>query len=187
MSEWTGSSDPTTTETTTSYIPDSTTQYSWIFSFGASGAAVKSRKGNTKAFVFDPEDSTDIIAFSDRSDRFIGSMNLKKLVKNFNKYDDDNDLPEGVITSYQDNGEWHNHAVTIKNIKKKNQKYHVEAVTSADWPDYQDTLHSANFFVDSWEAEATPTSYYVPGVTLSTSITSTNHVAAHFLMDYGQI
>ena len=60
-------------------------------------------------------------------------MNLKKLAKNFNKYDDDNDLSEGVITSYQDNGEWHNHAVTIKNIKKKNQKYHVEAVTSADW------------------------------------------------------
>ncbi|AII41940.1 hypothetical protein KR100_00775 [Synechococcus sp. KORDI-100] len=92
-----------------------------------------------------------------------------------------------MISSYQENGEWHNHAVTIKNTKKKNQKYYIEVVTSADWPDYQDTLHSTNFFVDSWEAEATPMSYYVPGVTLLTTITSTNHVAAHFLMDYGQI
>ena len=74
-----------------------------------------------------------------------------------------------------------------KNVKKKNGKYHIKAETSSDWPDYQDTLHSANFFMDSWEAEATDTSYYVPGVTLSSSITSTNHVAGHFLMDYGQI
>tara|TARA_Y200000002_G_C22544407_1_gene605467 strand:+ start:86 stop:649 length:564 start_codon:yes stop_codon:yes gene_type:complete len=187
MSKWTGSSDPTTTETTTSYIPDSTTQYSWIFSFGAGDAKVKSKKSGNKAFVFDPEDSTNIIAFSDRDDRFIGSMNLKKLAKQFKTYYDDSDLPEGVITSYQDDGEWHNHAVTIKDVRKKNGKYHVKAETSSDWPDYQDTLHSANFFMDSWEAEATDTSYYVPGVTLSSSITSTNHVAGHFLMDYGQI
>jgi hypothetical protein len=187
MSKWTGSSDPNTTETTTSYIPDSTTQYSWIFSFGAGDAEVKSKKSGNKAFVFDPEDSTNIIAFSDRDDRFIGSMNLKKLAKQFKTYYDDSDLPEGVITSYQDDGEWHNHAVTIKDVRKKNGKYHVKAETSSDWPDYQDTLHSANFFMDSWEAEATDTSYYVPGVTLSSSITSTNHVAGHFLMDYGQI
>ena len=48
MSQWTGSTDPTTTETTTSYIPDSTTQYSWIFSFGAGDAKVKSKKVATK-------------------------------------------------------------------------------------------------------------------------------------------
>ena len=102
MSEWTGSTDPTTTETTTSYIPDSTTQYSWIFSFGAGNAEVKSKKSGNKAFVFDPDDGTNIVAFSDRADRFIGSMNLKKLAKQFKTYYEDSDLPEGVITSYQD-------------------------------------------------------------------------------------
>lgn len=60
-----------------------------------------------------------MIAFSDRADRFIGSMNLKKLANKLNtNYDNDN-LPERVITNYQDDGEWHNHAIAIKNVKKK--------------------------------------------------------------------
>ena len=70
---------------------------------------------------------------------------------------------------------------------RKNGKYHVKAESSAEWPDCQDTLHSANFLMDAWEAEATETSYYMPEVTFSSSITSTNHVAGYFLTDYGQI
>ena len=69
-------------------------------------------------------------------------------------------------------------------ISKKNGKYYVKAESSADWSDYQDILHSANFIIDSWEAEVTETTYYMPGVKLSSGITSTNHVAGHFLIDY---
>ena len=184
MSDWTGSTNPETTETTTSYIPDSTTQYSWIFGFGASGAEVKSKKSGNKAFIFDPEDSTDIIAFSDQSDRFIGTMSLKNWLVNSKN-------TVIMIICQKEFYELSRRRRMAQSrdinhkFQKKEWKNHVEAESLTHWPDYQDTLYSAHFFIDSWEAEATETSYYVPGVMLSSDITSTNHVASHFLMDFG--